>query len=277
MMFEQHEDFRPVMWIAGRPLYATHCIVLAYVITMIVATVIGPAATNGLAMMFEFDSRLVHHGQVWRVLTYGLVNPPTVGFVIDMLMLVWFGREVERFFGRKVFLRFYAVVYLLTPLLFTLFGFFRPLTLVGETGGLAIFIAFATLYPNALLIFNIPAKVWAIGIVAIFSLIHLYTRDFVKLPELLLTAGFAFGFVRFQQGRFTLPEVRLPSLGKRRPKLRVLPDPSDESDAHDDTTAEVDALLDKIAKHGIASLSDKERARLEKAREDLMKRESPRR
>jgi hypothetical protein len=44
----------------------------------------------------------------------------------------------------------------------------------------------------------------------------------------------------------------------------------------DEPTSEVDALLDKIAKSGIGSLTAKERKRLEKAREDLMKRESPR-
>jgi hypothetical protein len=36
--------------------------------------------------------------------------------------------------------------------------------------------------------------------------------------------------------------------------------------------AEVDALLDKIAVSGIGSLTPKERAKLEAAREDLMKR-----
>ena len=38
------------------------------------------------------------------------------------------------------------------------------------------------------------------------------------------------------------------------------------------TMAEVDALLDKIAVSGIGSLTPKERAKLEAAREDLMKR-----
>ena len=45
----------------------------------------------------------------------------------------------------------------------------------------------------------------------------------------------------------------------------------------DATMAEVDALLDKIAKSGIASLTPKERAKLEAAREGLMKRSAGRR
>jgi hypothetical protein len=70
-------------------------------------------------------------------------------------------------------------------------------------------------------------------------------------------------------------------LFRRRPKLRVLPDlpasppkpvapPRTEREVA--TMAEVDALLDKIAVSGIGSLTPKERAKLEAAREDLMKR-----
>lgn len=278
MMFEPSEDQQPVMYLRGYPLHAAHFIVLLFVITMVVCTLAGTAGVSALTALFGFSSELVHHGQVWRIFTYGLVNPPTLGFVIDMLMIVWFGRELEKFFGRRVFLRFYAILYVLTPLTLTALGFFRPMSLVGETGGFALFIAFATLYPNAAMLFNLLAKWVALVLVAIFTLNHLYARDFVGLTALWVGIVFAFAFVRHQQGALELPTVRLPSMRKR-PKLRVLPDPEPSSrrDEDDAPMAEVDALLDKIAKHGIASLSTSERARLEKAREDLMKRESPRR
>jgi hypothetical protein len=59
--------------------------------------------------------------------------------------------------------------------------------------------------------------------------------------------------------------------------LRVLPDlPVKKPVAARTTTAsmaEVDALLDKIAQHGIGSLTAKERAKLDAARRDLKKRE----
>ena len=280
MLFEQHEDYRPVMWLGGYPIYSCHCIVIAYIISMVVATVLGPVGSEGIAMFLEFDSRLVHHGQVWRVITYGLVNPPSLGFAIEMLMIVWFGREVERFFGRRIFLGFYAAIYLLAPLLFTLFGFIRPMTLAGATGGWPLFIAFATVYPGALMWFGIPAMWWAIGSVTIYTLINLYERAVISLAELWITVGFAFVFVRYQQGRLTLPTVRMPGLGRKRPKLRVLPDPlADEFavDEEESSMPEVDALLDKIAKSGIGSLTAREREKLEKAREELLKKESPRR
>jgi hypothetical protein len=74
-----------------------------------------------------------------------------------------------------------------------------------------------------------------------------------------------------------MPSLRMP---RRRPKLRVLPKPSSPPRAIPrvelaETAAdtEVDALLDKIAKTGLASLTASERARLEKAREELLKKE----
>lgn len=277
MMFAPSEDQQPLAYLRGYPLYVTHVLVLIFTATMLVCTILGAQTTNALIAAGGFDSALVHRGQIWRILTYGLINLPSIGFVIDMVLLVWFGREVERFFGRRVFLKFYGALYLITPLIMTVLGFLRPFEIVGQTGGLAIFIAFATLYPGAMMIFNIPAMWWALGVVIIQGLILIFGRDFVGLTAFLLPVGFAHFFVRYEQGQLSLPQVNMPSLRKR-PKLRVLPDPDPSSAVErDEPMAEVDALLDKIAKSGLASLTDKERARLEKAREDLMKREFPKR
>lgn len=273
-MFEQSEDQQPWIHLRGYPLYATHVIVLAYVITMLICTILGQSGAEYLAAWLGFDSMLVHRGQIWRIFTYGLVNLPSIRFIIDMVVIVWFGRELEKYFGRKVFLRFYGSLYLLTPLVFTLLGLIQRMDLVGETGGLALFIGFATLYPGALMIFGIPAMWWAIGVLAIETLMLLFARNFIGMIAFWIPVAFAYAFVRYEQGRFELPTVRMPSFGKR-PKLRVLPRPSPDADQEiDEPMAEVDALLDKIARSGIGSLSAKERERLEQARAELLRRES---
>ena len=212
-------------------------------------------------------------GEVWRVASYGLVNPPSLQFVIDMLMFVWFGREVERYFGRKKYLWLYAYIYLVTPVLFTLLGLWLPMVRVGETGSFALFVAFATITPDAMLMFNVLAKWAALILVGIFSLMALAYHDTAGLISLWATCGFAFAFVRHHQGHISLPDLRF---WRRKPKFRVLPDlPATGNEtarsAREEAQAEMDALLDKIARSGIASLSAKERAKLEKARERLMK------
>ncbi|MGH7956815.1 MAG: rhomboid family intramembrane serine protease [Opitutaceae bacterium] len=265
-------------WLRGYPLYAAHFIVLLFVVSMLATTLtLAIPAARGVPGWLTFNSIQVLEGQVWRMLTYGLVNPPSLWFVIDMFMLVFFGRELEKFFGRRTFLILYGSLYFLTPVLFTLIGLFRPMSLMGESGAFALFIAFATLYPNVALLFNILAKWVAIILVGIYTLMNLASNDWTGLISLWSTVAFAFGFVRHQQGMITLPKFRFP---QRKPKLRVLPDPvpnkkttlTSHSARENATMAEVDALLDKIATSGISSLTAKERAKLEAAREGLMKR-----
>ncbi len=254
------DEQQPLTWLKGYPIYAAHFIVVVFVASMLVTTILLGFKNYAGAKWLGFYSDQVLNGQVWRVVTYGLWNPPSFGFVADMFMIVWFGRELEKFFGRKKFLVLYGALYLLTPLLLTGVGFLFPQAMSGETGAFALFIAFATLYPNVPLIFNILAKWLAFILVGIFTLMAIAYHDHIGLLSLWATSGFAFGFVRYEQGHFTLPRLRWP---RKKPNLRVLPDPvvtkktilAAPAAKEAATMAEVDALLDKIAKSGIHSLT----------------------
>jgi hypothetical protein len=197
-----------------------------------------------------------------------------------MFMIAWFGREVERVYGRRSFLSLYGCLYLVTPLIFTVVGHWLPASMAGESGALALFVAFAVIYPEAPMFFNLMAKWVAAILVGLYTLMALSGRDWTGLITLWATTGFAFSFVRWKQGRLTLPEFKL---FEKKPKLRVLPDlppkvepkraePARAPALSKDATSEVDALLDKIAQSGIGSLTAQERARLESARAELLKR-----
>jgi len=273
------EDHQPVVWLRGHPVYAAHLIVLVFVASMLATTAL--MALKAVLAPWDwlpFVSANVLRGEVWRIATYGLVNPPSLWFVIDMAMLVWFGREVERCFGSRKFVLLYCCLYLLPPLLLTLVGPWFPTRLSGETGAFAVFVAFAVLYPDVAVFFGVLAK-WAAAILfGIYSLMALASRDWPDGIALWSTAGFAFAFVRYEQGRLALPRLRLFGRG---PKLRVLPgfqdgQPQGAKPAKGKSTAEIDALLDKIALSGVSSLTAKERARLDSARNELLNR-GPRR
>lgn len=279
------EENQPVAWWRGYPLYAAHFLVVVFVASMLVTTLVKFARADSLLEWLTFQSSSVLQGQVWRVLTYGLVNPPSLGFALDMVMIVWFGREVERYLGRRLFFQLYAGIYLVKPLLLTALGPILGTRFAGEVGSFALFVAFATLFPNAPLLFNILAKWAALVLVALSVLMALAAHDWVGLLELAATCGFAHLFVRHQQGglRLPLPRIRIrtrqpggaprpaavsapaPRPGAPRPGT-VAPGPASG------TMAEVDALLDKIAQHGIHSLTTEERARLESARAEMLKR-----
>lgn len=270
------KENQPLLWVRGYPFYATHVIVAVFVASMLGTSLLMFFHADALFSSLAFTSAGMNQGEAWRIFTYGLVNPPSLWFAIEMLMIVWFGREVEKFFGRGPFLGLYAGLYLVTPILFTVIGRWRHTHLAGESTGFALFVAFATLFPNAPMFFNLLAKWVALVLVGIYSLIALSNGDGMSLISLWSSAGLAHAFVRYQQGHFALP--LLPSW-RRQPKLRVLPDlkpsPTSRGAAPKiSAMAEVDALLDKIAQSGYSSLTARERARLDAARDELRKKES---
>jgi hypothetical protein len=273
-----NEDQQPVMWLRGHPIYAAYFVVLVFVASMLATTLLMGLNAEQAWAWLSFSSADVLRGQAWRVATYGLVNPPSLMFVVDMAMIAWFGREVEKFLGRGKFLVLFGCIYLITPLVFTLVGVWRPTQFAGETGAFAVFVAFAALYPNVAVFFGVLSKWVAAILVGIFSLMALSHHDWLGVLSLWATTAFAFGFVRFEQGLITLPRFRLPG---GRPGLRVLPGSTDGGEGgrgavQGGSMAEVDALLDKIAHSGFSSLTAKERARLDSARDELSRRGSRR-
>lgn len=266
------DEHQPLTWIRGHPVYAAHAIVLAYVVSMFATTILMASHAQGVLDWLPFQSGRVLRGELWRFLTYGFYNPPGLMFVIDMFMIAWFGRELEKFFGLRKFLGFYVGVYLSAPLVLTGIGLWQPTALVGAPGAFALFIAFATLYPNVAFFFNILAKWLAFILVGIDTLIAVSNRDLASLISLWSTVTFAFVFVRYQQGHFTLPSFRRSrnSVSTESPS-RISEKSRAGKALNQSAMAEVDALLDKIAQSGFQSLTPKERARLDSARAEMMK------
>lgn len=280
------DDHQPLTWVQGRPLHATH-VILAVLVASLLATSIAMAfGAHGFLASLTFDGAAVLSGQTWRVLTYGFVNPPSLSFVVDLALLAWFGREVERHLGRKDFLRLYLFLYLVPPLILTALSFWHPLNLAGHTGALAIFVAFATLYPGAALMFNLLAS-WVAGIlVGLFTLVALAHHDWASLVALWSSTAYAFAFMRQSQGRlsFDLPRPPLrrrivaspprddaPAVVRVAPRRAAASSSSSAASSSEDMT-EVDALLDKIGRSGLESLTPREHERLAAAQARLARR-----
>jgi hypothetical protein len=139
----------------------------------------------------------------------------------------------------------------------------------------ALFIAFATLYPNLEYFGWVPVKYVAFACLAISALSFVGERDWVGFSVLLADCAAAFGLVRYMKlgGSVEFGDfARKLNPFRRRPKFRVLPSSGTPARASGSASIEsVDAILDKIAKSGFASLTAQERDQLESAREALMK------
>ena len=108
---------------------------------------------------FSIALQVLRAGHFWQIATYAFVHPPSIWFAINLYMLFFFGREVERFIGQRAFILLYVSLVLLPTLFLTIWGLSGRI-LYGDSSAVhfGIFVAFAAIYPNVELLFRIQVK-----------------------------------------------------------------------------------------------------------------------
>jgi hypothetical protein len=231
----------------------------------------------------------IQHGEIWRIVTWPLVNTPSIWSVITLVFLYIFGRQVEAEMGRFKFAAFIGWITVVPALIVTAFSL-EPLTgdsiVMIEVG---IFVAFAAEFPGARFFFNISARViaavlvgiqllklvgdrlwddvWVLLLVVATSLVAMraygYASDLTFIPKL----SWPFGKGRSRRG----PRPASSGGGGKRKKRRGQPDLKVVTPAYRPPVVdrgiqdEIDTLLDKIAAQGLDSLTSDERQRLDRA------------
>jgi membrane associated rhomboid family serine protease len=233
---------------------------------MVVTAVMSGFGLQSALTALIFESSSVLHGQLWRIFTHGFVNSPSLWFVIELVMIVWFGLEIEKFFGRKRFFLLFCALYLVPPTLHTAVGLWHASALMGESSAFGLFVAFVTLSPNAQMYFGFLAKWVAWVFLGVYTLQYLAARDWLGMASLWAVAACAYLFILYLQGRVSLPS--LPQKPRPQPARAVVVRPASTA------LAEADALLDKVARSGLSSLTPKELAKLDAARSEVKKRRS---
>ena len=274
------DDYRPVAWMGRYPVDVTTMLVGVHIICAILIALVFAAGHSGVVNYLMFDSAEVWSGaQIWRFVTYVFIHPPLgsalLWFAIEMYMLFVFGREVERFIGRRAYIGLYLILVLLPAAILTMWGLFAPRTGMAGSGTLhfAIFVAFATIYPNVELLLRIMAKWVALILAGVGTLSALAAHDWQTLVVLWTSIGAAFLFIEL---RGAGPELVWWNNVKARigpkPKFHVVQKTSARRVVEpDDVYASVDPILDKISKSGIGSLTASERRQLDRARNRLLK------
>ena len=269
----QNDDFEPLTWARGVPIYATTLLVALHVAALLAGWVAMAFHQSALLDPLIFRSAAVlQEGAVWQWVTYLFVQPlhNPLFFAIEMFLLYAFGREVERYIGRRHYLLLYGVLVVIPPILLTWVGLFLPslpLQLAG-TGHVhfAIFMAFAALYPGVEFFFRIQARWLAAAILALYAIFYLASHQWSSFCALISDAAMALLFVGWLRGTVTVPRISL------RPRGTPARKPKPPAPARDPMET-IDPLLDKIAREGMASLTSAERTALENAREELLSRQ----
>ena len=266
------ENYDPITWVGRIPVYATTIIVALYVVSMVgVAIALASGAEAGLGKLTFNTESVLREGELWRCLTYAFVNPPDPWFIISLVMLYIFGRDVEQHLGRKGFVRLYLGFLLLGPSLLLAASLVsrQSLSISQSWANFAVFISFAALYPGAQLLFQITAKIFALVLLGISVLQLLAGRQWVEMMVLLATAFLAYYAIRHGSALNLdfISRLRPVSNRSKIPRLRVVKNPEDETvDPH----SIIDPLLEKISRNGLSSLTRREREQLERARAVLL-------
>jgi membrane associated rhomboid family serine protease len=228
---------------------------------------------------------------IWQFVTYMFMHAGIRHILFNMLPLWMFGCDVERKLGRESFITVYLLCGLCGVGLFTL-SHLRAInnpgmtTLVGASAAVCgILVAFAMIFPErriTLLVFfvfplSLKAKHLVLGFFVIEVLNEL-SHASGNVAHLAHLGGmvFAYFYMKFKF-RLSLPFAFTQGVWRRikdymhmrrfrHPRRRQRYTPVD-SDAF--ISEEIDPILDKISRHGMKSLTWRERRILKKARSKM--------
>ncbi len=167
------------------------------------------------------------------------------------------------------------------PVVLTLLSF-----LVGPTSfvdskvlHLSLIIAYAVIYPSARVIFGFETRIVAAAILIGWTLFDLAFQQWFDMVAVWSSAAVAYWGVRWAgvgDGLTLFDGLRARLWnGDRQPKrakVKVLGGTSEYNTEAHDALESVDSVLEKISRQGMSSLTNSERATLERARASLLKR-----
>ncbi|MSR32260.1 MAG: rhomboid family intramembrane serine protease [Gemmataceae bacterium] len=231
--------------------------------------------------------KLVWEGEIWRVFTYGFLHSVSNPFhiVVNLLVLWFFGKEIENCLGSLEFLLFYCFSVLAGGLVFVLgvsLNIHSSLTpCLGASGGVtAVLILYACWFPSrtVLLFFVIPMPIWALAILFVaMDAFSLLTQNHQGVAVDVHLAGALFAFL-YHKLDIHFTRWDLTSWWKKRnqPKLKIYfeePPPLPMTLENQDTYqgSQVDIILEKISRSGRDSLTAGEKEALLRASEALRK------
>jgi membrane associated rhomboid family serine protease len=211
--------------------------------------------------------------QPWTIITYMFIHGGPFHVFFNMLMLFFFGPPLEERWGGKEFMKYYLICGVGGALFNVIFS---EGTIIGASGAIyGVMLAYALNWPESLVwiyaIFPIKVKYLVLFLGAMSFLFAFQPGGGSDgIAHFAHLGGLVVGFVYLKKG-WQL-EARWKDLKKRfrKRKFSVVPGGaarkdrggsagSSSADEEARTLEVVDALLDKIAAHGIESLTPEER------------------
>ena len=213
----------------------------------------------------------------WTILTYMFVHGGLFHLLFNMLGLVFFGPRLEERWGSKEFLKFYLICGLGGALLSCLFPY---QAIIGASAAVyGILLGFAFFWPDSPIyiwgILPIRAK-WLVAILVAISVLSTVSGGASGVAHLAHLGGLGAAFLYLKSpwapsawgpvaSRRSGARAGAARAFARRALGRPAPLQVNVRTIATHRANDVDQILDKISAHGIASLTEEERRRLEEA------------
>jgi len=243
-------------------------------------------STDRLTDVLCLSAPGVRHLELWRLGTYMFVHGGFLHILFNMWPLYLFGRLLEERIGGTRFLHLYLVSGLLGGLVWLFFNWNSPEPVVGASGAVfGVLMAAAMTFPNQKIMLLLPPVEMRLKtFVAVFAAIEIFSEfgqatgtwnD--RIAHLAHLGGMLGGFLYMRR---IMPDFRIRVRDWWRNLIRRRPGPP-SADADDRTgdalppaefQREVDRILDKIGREGLAGLTIEERKTMERARKRLRER-----
>jgi membrane associated rhomboid family serine protease len=254
--------------------------------------VLGRPPRFSLDNPFALSLEGLEHGYVWQLLTYQFMHANLWHILANSWAIYLFGREIEATLGPGQFLTVYFASGVMGGVFQVIAAFLWPGLFGGpvvgaSAGGFGLMAAYAVLFPERELTLLFPPVSFQAKTMLIFSAVLAVAGIVFPVDNVANAAhlgGMLTGLIfirRFVQGRGLLggfhPDPAVPgeyagTRSGKTPFWRSAAGPADEGLSTDEfVKSEVDPILDKISRHGIQSLTERERQVLEKARARMAK------
>lgn len=243
--------------ILGFPPAISQLVLINAVVFLIQQLVPGQLIGLGLS---SYD---LFHGRIWELVTYMFLHGSVMHILINMFMLVMFGTELERWWGSRDFTKYYIVCGigggLVQAVVPPLLGSSPYSHVIGASGAIfGVLIAYGMAFPNRqiLLYFIIPVSARVMVILAIFlQLASLGAPD--NIARFCHLGGGLVGYLYLKsdilgwKARRWMRRLRATAGTSSRGRRPSSPDP--------ELQERIDAILEKISREGMGSLTEEEK------------------
>ena len=248
---------------------------------------------------FALSLKGLGRGWYWQLLTFQFLHGGLFHLLCNLIAIYFFGRAIEDVLGGRRMLRLYLASGAVGGLCQMLLAFAVPRHFGGvvvgaSAGAFGLVATFAMLFPDRiltlLLFFVLPVSLrartllWLSLALAVFGILVPggIVADGAHLGGILTGVVYVHWILQGRGWRLRFSAVR-PLVRRPRELVKTAstgrsawsdspPHPNEDLPPEDFISREVDPILDKISKHGIHSLTPREREILEAARAKMEKR-----